>query len=171
MVIRVRRSSVLLAADRCEMRARRGCVRGATVALLVDVDPVLAGREAFGIDHDLNLVALLGERRRSGDLGAAFRPQSRDGDGIAPRARSDGGHKHDRFLTDVLGRYVEWVPVCPELETGMGVPREPVRLIGEVAAPRMVGTRSGIDHTAAMRRYAATRVRALEALELSGYVL
>lgn len=89
---------------------------------------------------------------------------------LGASVRFDGGHKHDRFLTDVLGRYVEWVPVCPELETGMGVPREPVRLIGEVAAPRMVGTRSGIDHTAAMRRYAATRVRALEALGLSGYV-
>ncbi|MBI3770037.1 MAG: DUF1722 domain-containing protein [Deltaproteobacteria bacterium] len=90
---------------------------------------------------------------------------------LGAEVRFDGGHKRDRFLTDLLGRFVEWVPVCPELEVGMGVPREAVRLVGDPAAPRMVGTRSGTDHTDAMRRYAATRVRALAALDLSGYVL
>jgi len=45
--------------------------------------------------------------------------------------RYDGGHKRDRFLTDVLGRYVEWVPVCPEVEAGFGTPREAMRLEGE----------------------------------------
>jgi len=89
---------------------------------------------------------------------------------LGANVRFDGGHKRDRFLTDVLARYVEWVPVCPELESGMGVPRESVRLEGDVAAPRMVGTRSGTDHTSAMRRWAAGRVRALAALDLSGYV-
>jgi uncharacterized protein YbgA (DUF1722 family)/uncharacterized protein YbbK (DUF523 family) len=84
--------------------------------------------------------------------------------------RFDGGHKHDRFLTDQLGPYVEWVPVCPELEVGMGVPREAVRLEGDVAAPRMVGVRSRKDYTAAMRRFAAARVRLLAALDLAGYV-
>ena len=63
---------------------------------------------------------------------------------LGASVRFDGGHKRDRFLTDVLGRYVEWVPVCPELESGMGVPRESVRLEGEVAAPRMVGTQLSI---------------------------
>ncbi len=89
---------------------------------------------------------------------------------LGVEVRFDGGHKRDRFLTDLLGCYVEWVPVCPELEVGMGVPREAVRLVGDPAAPRMVGTRSGTDHTDAMRRYAASRVRALAALDLSGYV-
>ena len=42
--------------------------------------------------------------------------------------RHDGGHKRDRFLTDVLGPHVEWVPVCPELELGLGVPRPTLRL-------------------------------------------
>ena len=90
---------------------------------------------------------------------------------LGASVRYDGGHKHDRFLTDVLGRYVEWVPVCPEVESGMGIPRESVRLEGDVAAPRMVGVRSRTDHTMAMRRFAAARVRTLAALELSGYVL
>jgi uncharacterized protein YbgA (DUF1722 family)/uncharacterized protein YbbK (DUF523 family) len=89
---------------------------------------------------------------------------------LGEQVRFDGGHKHDRFLTDVLGRYVEWVPVCPELEVGMGVPREAVRLEGELAAPRMVGIRSRTDHTAAMRRFAAARVRQLAGLDLHGYV-
>jgi uncharacterized protein YbgA (DUF1722 family)/uncharacterized protein YbbK (DUF523 family) len=89
---------------------------------------------------------------------------------LGASVRYDGGHKRDRFLTDVLGRYVEWVPVCPEVESGMDTPRESVRLEGDVAAPRMVGVGSRTDHTAAMRRFAAARVRALAALELSGYV-
>jgi len=89
---------------------------------------------------------------------------------LGEHVRFDGGHKHDRFLTDVLGPYVEWVPVCPELEVGMGVPREAVRLEGDVEAPRMVGTRTQNDHTTAMRRFAAARVRQLASLDLQGYV-
>jgi len=89
---------------------------------------------------------------------------------LGANVRFDGGHKRDRFLTEVLASYVEWVPVCPELEVGMGVPRESVRLVGEVAAPRMVGVRSGADHTVGMRRFAAARVRELAALDLDGYV-
>jgi uncharacterized protein YbgA (DUF1722 family)/uncharacterized protein YbbK (DUF523 family) len=89
---------------------------------------------------------------------------------LGEQVRFDGGHKHDRFLTDQLGRYVEWVPVCPELEVGMGVPREAVRLEGEPAAPRMVGVRTETDHTSAMTRFAAARVRQLTGLGLHGYV-
>ncbi len=89
---------------------------------------------------------------------------------LGERVRFDGGHKHDRFLTDVLGRYVEWVPVCPEVEVGMGIPRESVRLVGDPAAPRMLGVKTGTDHTAAMRRFASARVRQLAALDLCGYV-
>ena len=89
---------------------------------------------------------------------------------LGAEVRFDGGHKHDRFLTDLLGRCVEWVPVCPEVEVGMGVPREAVRLVGTPQAPRMVGVRSGTDHTEAMRRFSTARVRALAALDLSGYV-
>ena len=47
---------------------------------------------------------------------------------LGEEVRWDGGHKRDRFLTDVLAPYVEWVPVCPEVELGMGTPREPVHL-------------------------------------------
>jgi uncharacterized protein YbgA (DUF1722 family)/uncharacterized protein YbbK (DUF523 family) len=89
---------------------------------------------------------------------------------LGQRVRWDGQHRRDAFLVDVLGPFVEWVPVCPELEVGMGVPREPIRLVGDPRAPRLVGERSAQDHTTAMLRFAAARVRDLAALGLAGYV-
>ncbi|ABS27205.1 DUF523 and DUF1722 domain-containing protein [Anaeromyxobacter sp. Fw109-5] len=89
---------------------------------------------------------------------------------LGRNVRYDGQHKRDPFLVEVLGDFVEWVPVCPELEVGMGVPREPIRLVGPSRSPRLVAERSGADHTEAMRRYAEARVAELEGLELSGYV-
>jgi uncharacterized protein YbgA (DUF1722 family)/uncharacterized protein YbbK (DUF523 family) len=89
---------------------------------------------------------------------------------LGQKVRYDGGDKRDRFLTDTFGLHVEWVPVCPELEAGMGVPREPVRLVGSVLDSRMIAERSGKDWTGVMRRYASERVRTLRELELSGYI-
>jgi uncharacterized protein YbgA (DUF1722 family)/uncharacterized protein YbbK (DUF523 family) len=89
---------------------------------------------------------------------------------LGEEVRYDGGHQRDGFLTDVLGRYVEWVPVCPEVEVGMGVPREPIRLVGRVDAPRLLGVHSNTDHSAAMARFSERRVRELAELDLCGYV-
>jgi uncharacterized protein YbgA (DUF1722 family)/uncharacterized protein YbbK (DUF523 family) len=85
--------------------------------------------------------------------------------------RFDGGHTRDRFVTDLLGRFVEGVPVCPEVEVGMGTPRPALRLVGKGDGVRMVEIRSGGDHTRAMERYSARRVRALRGLGLCGYIL
>jgi uncharacterized protein YbgA (DUF1722 family)/uncharacterized protein YbbK (DUF523 family) len=90
---------------------------------------------------------------------------------LGEKVRFDAGHKKDRYLTDVLGAYFEWVPVCPELEVGMGVPREAVRLVGTVDAPRMLGTKSAEDWTERMTSYNTQRVRSLAADTLSGYIL
>ena len=90
---------------------------------------------------------------------------------LGEEVRFDGGHKHDRFLTDVLGRHVEWVPVCPEVELGLGVPRDTLRLVGTADAPRLMQEKTGEDLTARMQRYSRDRVRELAALELDGYVL
>ncbi len=90
---------------------------------------------------------------------------------LGNEVRFDGGHKRDRFVTDLLGRFVEWVPVCPEVEVGMGTPRPALRLVGEGDSVRMVEIKSGRDHTRAMERYSARRVRALRGLELCGYIL
>jgi uncharacterized protein YbgA (DUF1722 family)/uncharacterized protein YbbK (DUF523 family) len=90
---------------------------------------------------------------------------------LGESVRWDGGHKRDAFLTRVLAPFVEWVPVCPEVEAGMGVPREPVHLVRDEDGVAMVGTRSGLDHTAGMRRWAKARVQALLREDLCGYVL
>jgi uncharacterized protein YbgA (DUF1722 family)/uncharacterized protein YbbK (DUF523 family) len=89
---------------------------------------------------------------------------------LGQKVRYDGGDKRDRFLTETFGPHVEWVPVCPEAEVGMGVPREPVRLVGDPAAPRMIAERSGKDWTRNMYRFNVQRVRTIKELELSGYI-
>ena len=90
---------------------------------------------------------------------------------LGREVRYDGGHKRDPFLTDTLGQWVEWVAVCPEVEIGLGVPRESIRLEGTVTHPRLVAPKSGIDHTDAMTRFARERVEQLATLDLVGYVL
>jgi len=89
---------------------------------------------------------------------------------LGERVRHDGGHKRDTFLTDVLGPFVEWVPVCPEVELGLGVPRPPIRLAGVARSPRLVVVRTGEDLTAGMRRLAERRAAEIDALELDGWV-
>ncbi len=90
---------------------------------------------------------------------------------LGRNVRYDGGHKRDPFCVEVLGAFVEWVPVCPELEVGMPVPRPAIRLVGRAAAPRLVEPRSGEDWTGRMQAWAEARVEALAALDLSGFVL
>jgi uncharacterized protein YbgA (DUF1722 family)/uncharacterized protein YbbK (DUF523 family) len=90
---------------------------------------------------------------------------------LGSEVRWDGGHKREPFLTEVLAPFVEWVPVCPELELGMGVPREPVHLARVSGELRMLGTRSAEDWTERMASFASRRAREIEAQELCGYVL
>jgi uncharacterized protein YbgA (DUF1722 family)/uncharacterized protein YbbK (DUF523 family) len=84
--------------------------------------------------------------------------------------RYDGGHKLDRFLRDTLGQYVDYVPVCPETECGMGIPRESMRLEGKTGAPRLVTHRTREDKTEMMLRWAKKRVAKLEAENLCGFI-
>jgi len=94
---------------------------------------------------------------------------------LGQEVRYNGGHKRDAFLADVLGPYVEWVEVCPEVEVGLGAPRPPMRLVrigrGEDAQIRLVVPETGVDHTDAMRAWAARRVEELARLDLDGYIL
>jgi uncharacterized protein YbgA (DUF1722 family)/uncharacterized protein YbbK (DUF523 family) len=84
--------------------------------------------------------------------------------------RYDGQHKHDPFITDTLGRYFEYVGVCPEVECGLGVPRESMRLVGDPDQPRLMTTRTGIDLTDRLQTWAARRVVELEADDLYGFI-
>ena len=84
--------------------------------------------------------------------------------------RYDGGHKRDPYLIHDLGRYVEWVPVCPEVECGLPVPRESMRLVGDPANPCLIAPRSGTDHTKRMTAWARKRVEELAGEGLHGFV-
>ncbi|MFU2208427.1 YbgA family protein [Solidesulfovibrio sp. C21] len=84
--------------------------------------------------------------------------------------RYDGGHKRDAYVVETLGRFFEFVPVCPEVECGLPVPREPMRLVGDPAAPRLVTIKTGLDLTDKMRAFAARRVEELARENLCGYI-
>src|ERR1041384_7899543 len=89
---------------------------------------------------------------------------------LGQKVRYDGGHKRDSYLTEIFGRFVDWVPVCPEVEIGMAVPRESVRLVGTPERARMIAEKSGKDWTSAMRRFGEIRTNELAPLNLSGYI-
>jgi len=89
---------------------------------------------------------------------------------LGQSVRYDGGHKLDRFLVDVLGQFVEWVPVCPEVEMGLSIPRESMRLIGDPDSPRLIAPKSGTDHTERMLAWARERTEQLATAGLCGFV-
>lgn len=89
---------------------------------------------------------------------------------LGNHVRYDGGHQHDRFLTATLGQYVDYVPVCPEVECGLATPRESMRLVGDPAKPRLVTSRTGVDYTDQMKNWATAKLQELALLDLDGFV-
>ncbi len=89
---------------------------------------------------------------------------------LGEKVRFDGGHKLDHFLTDTLGRFVEYVPVCPEVEVGLPTPRQTLRLVGEPQYQRLVFSKSGEDITERMMAWARKRVAELEKEDLCGFI-
>ncbi len=89
---------------------------------------------------------------------------------LGERVRYDGGHKLDAYLKDTLGAFVEWVPVCPEVECGLPVPREAMRLVGSAQECRLVTIRTKVDLTERMQAWARKRVERLAQEHLSGFV-
>jgi uncharacterized protein YbgA (DUF1722 family)/uncharacterized protein YbbK (DUF523 family) len=89
---------------------------------------------------------------------------------LGEKVRYDGGHQHDRYITDTLGKHFEYVPVCPEVEYGLPIPREALRLVGDPANPRLVTIKTGIDHTEGMQRWAQERLNRLAEDGLCGFI-
>ena len=89
---------------------------------------------------------------------------------LGENVRYDGGHKLDRFLTETLGQYVEYAPVCPEVECGLPVPRESMHLEGDPVSPRLVTIRTKQDMTDRMIQWALKRVVELEKEGLCGFI-
>ncbi len=89
---------------------------------------------------------------------------------LGESVRYDGGHKRDWFVTNTLGQFLEFVPVCPEVECGLGVPRESMHLEGDLDSPRLVTSRTRIDHTERMITWARKKVKELEKEDLRGFI-
>ena len=81
---------------------------------------------------------------------------------MGEKVRFDGQHKHDSYITGTLGQWFEFVPVCPEFELGLGVPRETMRLEGDPENPRLMTGKSRKDLTQPMKSWCSQRVGELE---------
>ena len=89
---------------------------------------------------------------------------------MGEKVRYDGQHKRDSYIVDTLSRWFELIPVCPEFELGLSVPRESMRLEGDPAAPRLVTNKTRKDLTDSMQAWCRKRVTALEAENLCGFI-
>ncbi len=81
---------------------------------------------------------------------------------LGEKVRYNGGHKLDLYIRDTLGQFVQFVPVCPEVECGLLVPREVMRLEGDADSPRLMTIQSGVDHTEKLSSWSELRVKDLE---------
>ena len=89
---------------------------------------------------------------------------------LGNKVRYDGGHKHDRYITETLGRYLTFVPVCPEVECGLPIPREAMRLVGDPKNPRLVTRKTNVDVTNRMIGWAKKKTRELAEADLCGFI-
>ncbi len=89
---------------------------------------------------------------------------------LGNKVRYDGGHKQDRYITDILGSFFTFVPVCPEVECGLPVPREAMHLEGDPEAPRLVTIRSRVDYTEQMKSFCTSKIKELEQENLSAFI-
>lgn len=89
---------------------------------------------------------------------------------LGQKVRHDGGSKSNRFLIDIMSAFVEYLPICPEVDIGLGVPRPTIHLVGDPKAPRLVQVkRPEIDLTEKMQKYAHRQMKKLG--DLCGYIL
>ncbi len=89
---------------------------------------------------------------------------------LGERVRFDGNHKLNSYIVGTLGRFFDFVPVCPEVAIGMGIPRPPIHLVGDPEQPRAVGVRDPeLDVTDALTTFSQRQVRELGAI--CGYIL
>jgi uncharacterized protein YbgA (DUF1722 family)/uncharacterized protein YbbK (DUF523 family) len=89
---------------------------------------------------------------------------------LGRKVRYDGGHKHDSYITGILGQFFDFVPVCPEVEAGFPIPREAFRLVGDVETPRLMTRKTGIDHTDHMIDWSHSKCDVLAETNLRGYI-
>jgi len=89
---------------------------------------------------------------------------------LGEKVRYDGRQLHKRYITDFLEEYFAWIPVCPEVEYGLGMPREAMHLVGDPEKPRLVEISTGIDHTDGMLKWVKKKLVELEKKDLCGFI-
>lgn len=77
---------------------------------------------------------------------------------LCNKVRYDGNHKHDHYITDTLGRYFEVVPVCPEVESGLSMPREDMRLVDDGSGPNLRTIKSSVNHSNRINSWSKEKV-------------
>jgi uncharacterized protein YbgA (DUF1722 family)/uncharacterized protein YbbK (DUF523 family) len=89
---------------------------------------------------------------------------------LGKEVRYNGGHSLDRYITGTLSDYFTFVDVCPEVEAGLGIPRETLRLVGDPDAPRLMTTKTKKDFTETMQKWAKQRIKNFEKEDLCGFI-
>jgi len=89
---------------------------------------------------------------------------------LGNNVRYNGGHQLNKYLRDKCGEYIEWVPVCPEVECGLPIPRETMRLVGDPENPMLKTSRTGMDHTQRMLDWTKEKLEKLYEEDLCGFV-
>ncbi|MCX8022093.1 MAG: DUF523 domain-containing protein [Syntrophorhabdaceae bacterium] len=89
---------------------------------------------------------------------------------LGNNVRYDGNNKLDTYIKETLGRHVAFIPVCPEVEYGLPVPREAMHLVGNPVSPRIITVNTRIDHTEGMKKWVNKRLDLLEGAGLSGFI-
>ncbi len=89
---------------------------------------------------------------------------------VGEKVRWNGDHKQDRYVREVLARYFEYVSICPEMEVGMGVPRETVALYGDLEKSRLISKKTQTDWTTPMQKYIKSRINSLTHEDICGYI-
>jgi len=90
---------------------------------------------------------------------------------LGQNVRYDGRHALAPWITQNLGPVFEWVPVCPEAECGLSIPREPMRLEGDVHSPRLMGTETRTDYLQRMLDWTENALLKLQKERLCGFIL
>ncbi|MGI9278029.1 MAG: YbgA family protein [Endozoicomonas sp.] len=89
---------------------------------------------------------------------------------MGQKVRYDGGHKRSSFCMNTLSQYFHFEPVCPEVAIGLGTPREPIRLAGDIKQVRVVGTdHPDRDVTDQLTDYGNKKAK--ELTDICGYIL
>lgn len=89
---------------------------------------------------------------------------------LGEKVRYDGQHKLDHYIADIISQFADFVPVCPEVECGLPIPREAMHLAGDASAPRLITIRSHVDHTDRMLLWATEKVKKLDDAGLDGFI-